>query len=184
MQDDENQDAKEIQETSENTRNIDDIPILSSQQSVDFSLYESFRVKIGQVKEIDAINYYNGSVINGKPSYNKDSTESCKKIEVTTEPLPKFNENGQLTEELLSYPDEEGKEKYVTVTARFNLKKTIDDNGNEVWVIPKSSSAKLWKFMRKLGVEKLSEMIGKLVTITTEKDRDPESEKIWLRIAQ
>ena len=37
--------------------------------------------------------------------------------------------------------------------------------------------------MRKLGCQTLHEMIGKLVTITTEPDKK-DSEKRWLRIAK
>ena len=173
----------QLEEETEETENIDDIPIVEGGTPIDYSRYEGMRVQIAKVEKIEAINFYTGPIVGGKPSYNAESTEKCMKIEVTTKALLKLDDAGQPTQEKLTYFDSIKEEEVpITVTARFNLKKVEGENGVVNWVISKTPRANLWKAMRKLGVEKLSEMIGKLVTITTSPDKDPDSDKVWPRL--
>lgn len=163
-------------------RTVDEIPIVEGGLDIDFTAYEGMRFRIASVREIEVIDPYTGPADqSGKPTYNPESKELKRQIEIETEAIPKLDDNGQITSELLSVT-RDGKEENITVRTRLNLKKDKDKEGNIVWVISKAPSAKLWKFMRKLGCEKVSEMKSKLVTLTTVPDPDKDSDRRWLRI--
>jgi len=165
-------------------RDIDDIPIVEGGIEIDFTAYEGMRFRLASVREEEVIDPYTGPVdATGKPSYNPDSTELKRQIWVETEPFPKLDASGQITSDLLVIGSGD-KERNWTCTAKFNLKKTVKDDGDIIWEISKAPSAKLWKFMRKLGAEKPSEMKSKLVTITTVPDRDKASDMKWPTIVQ
>lgn len=154
-------------------RDLNEIETREPKQSFDSTKYEGFRVKIADVREITATNWYTGKTADGKNNaYNPQSTETCQKIEVETEQLPIMDNEGHPTKEKMFLGD-----KPLTVTARFGLKREGTD-----WVISKHEKAALWKFMKKMGVTKLGELKGKVVTLTTEPSNDPEDDRMFLRI--
>lgn len=157
---------------------LDDTPIVEGGIDIDFSKYEGIRLPIKVVKKIWAINYYTGPMDeNGRPTFNKDSEEKMQKVYIETAPLPALDENGQPTSELLTIGTGDKKRNW-PITRRFNLTyKQV--NGEYKWTVSKAPQAKLWKFMRKCGAKVLSELKGKLVTITTVPDKDENSEKVW-----
>jgi len=159
------------------TNDIDNISAKMPKSGFDSVAYEGKRVKIARVEKIQVINKYTGP--NG--AYNAAETEAKTwKIEIETESLPKLDADGNFTTDLYVYHDElEGKDKHITVTARFGLSQ--DEAGE--WVISKHPKAKLWKFMRKMGVEKLSQLLGKHVTLITEPSTDQSDDRSYLRIA-
>jgi len=163
--------------------NPDEVPIVEGGGlDVDFTKYEGLRFKIASVRQIEVIDYFTGPLgSDKKPTYNKESKEIKRQIEIETESIPKLDKEGQITNELLKMT-KNGKESNVTVRAALNLTRKFDENGKEIWVISKAPSAKLYKFMRKLGCDKPMKMKGKLVTLTTVPDRDEASDRRWLRI--
>lgn len=167
-------------EQSKDIPEIDTIPIVETGSSFDAKQYKGLKIKIAKV-EIDknAINWYNGPAdARGRPTYNPASTETMWKAVITTEGLPKLDENGQPTNEKLMRVDADGNLVERVVTARFNF-----TNKDGKWVISKSPSAKLWKFMRKQGVTKLSDLVGTIVLLDVEPSRDETDDRYWLRIA-
>ena len=158
-------------------RDLDEIDSVTPKPMFDVSAYEGKRVKIADVKELEVIDYYNGE----GGTYNPNSTDKKHIISITTESLKKVDEGGNFTSELYTYHDElSNTDKTVSVDARLGLKFEKD---KKTWVISKHPKAKLWKFMRKLGVEKLSELKGKFVTLTSEPSSNPEDDRSYLRIA-
>jgi hypothetical protein len=177
----ENQDATKSNKTKVLDVNLDEIQAVdSSNLDLNPAQYEGFRTKIEKVMIIETINYYNKPVLDdeGKPTgeykYNPDSTEMCQKVKILTEPLPKLDEEGKPTNEEFVF----GNGSKLQVSARFNLTFNVEQ---QKWTISKHEKAKLWKFMRKMGVENLKELVGKYVTLTTELDRNDDS-KLYLRI--
>lgn len=162
-------------------KELDEIPIVEGGISFDASKYQGFRTQIENViTDKEAINWYNGPLDSkGRPTYNPNSIEKMWKIIVETKPLPKLDDKDNPTNELLVMgTDENGKPKYVRARATFNL--SYKDNK---WVISKAPQAKLWKFMRKCGAAKLSELKDKRVTLDTSPDQDETSDRVWLRIS-
>ena len=144
--------------------NIDEIPIIEPQAAFDASQYEGARIKIATVKQIIVQSHY----IDGE--YKADETVDAPVIEIETESLGEWE-------------TAEGK-KPITVRARFNLQEKTGEDGKKQVVISKHSKAALWKFMRKHGVIKPSDLIGKLVTITTEPSKDENDDRTWLRVVK
>lgn len=158
-------------------RNLDDIEAVTPKSSFDALAYEGKRVKIADVKELEVPDFYTGD----GGSYNENSTAKKHVILITTEPLKKLDAEGNFTNELYTYFDDVAEvEKNVTVTVKLGLKYDVT---NSKWIISKHPKAKLWKFMRKMGVEKLSALKGKLVTLTAEPSSNPEDDRSYLRIA-
>jgi len=157
-------------------RDLDEIEIHEPAIGFNSSKYEGIRIKLAEIKEIETINWYNGKTEDGKNNaYNPQSTEVMHKIEIITEQLPMLDEETGIP---LATKMFVGKEKTpLTVSARFNLKKEGDN-----WVISKHPKGALWKFMRKMGVEKLSGLKGKVVTLTTEPSANPDDDRQFLRI--
>jgi len=172
----ENKEASETSETYRKViqRDLNRIQTEEPKEIVDVSIYEGKRFKIAKVEEVEVINFYNGPVINDKPSYNPNSTEKKHVIEIETEPLPKIGKDGEVLPELVTF----GEGKFLSVKAKFNLK--LNDSNN--WVVSKHSRASLWKFMRKMSVENLEALIGKFVTLTTEGASNPDDDRIFLKI--
>ena len=155
------QEQLEEAEKVENAGELDNIPLVEPKQQFDAAVYEGKRVKIARVeKKIVDTHYVTND--QGEKVYDVTKTEQQDIIEIETEILNPEDE---------TFP--------VTVNARFNLQK--DENGNVI--ISKHPKANLYKFLRKMGCEKPSELKGKIVTITTQPDRD-NPEKLWLRIVQ
>ncbi len=162
------------------TNEIDKVPIVESGLPFDSKSYQGLKIKIEKVWiDKNAINWYNGPAdTSGRPTYNPSSTEIMQKVVIETYPLPKLDDSGNSTSELLSSQNEDGSTKHYTVSARFNLQ-----NKNGVWSISKSPNAKLWKFMRKCGVNILSELKDKIVVLDTQPSRDETDDRVWLRIS-
>lgn len=152
---------------------IDNIEASEPKSMVDIAKFEGFRTKIQTVKRHWFTNWYTGK----DGTYNPNSTDKTQKIVITTEPLPVMNENGTPTDKLIDLGD--GKQ--LQVTARLSLSKKEED-GQTVWYISKHEKAKLWKFMRKLGVTELKDLVGKYVILTTEAARDESDDRLFLRI--
>jgi len=142
------------------------IPTVEAKKSIDVTQYEGTRIKIGKVVRDIVESHYVTNEDTGEREYNPNKTEPQDVIFVETEPL------AELT-------DAEGNKKPLVVRQRFNLQK--DSEGNVV--ISKHEKAALWKFMRKMGVTDVKNLVGKFVTITTEPDRNDETKR-WLRIVQ
>jgi hypothetical protein len=157
-------------------RNLDEIPAVTPKPSFDALAYEGKRVKIAEVKELEVIDFYTGP----KGTYNDKSTETKHVILIATEPLKRIDEGGNFTEELYKYYDTlSASEKTVSVEARLGLKYDVE---KKEWIISKHPKAKLWKFMKKLGAEKLSELKNKYVTLTAQASDNPEDDRNYLRI--
>jgi len=157
---------------------LDNIPIVEG-VSFDPMPYRGFKISIEKVwVDTNAINWYNGPVNdNGQPTYNATSTETMHKVIIETYPLPKLDEKGEKTEDLVSFgTNEDGSPKPYRLTHRFNLTKK-----DGVWSISKAPSAKCWAFMRKMGAEKLSDLKNKIVILDIKADREDDT-KHWLRI--
>ena len=158
-------------------RNLDEIEKSMPKASFDTLSYEGKRVKIDKVMELEVTDFYAGE----GGTYDTNSIAKKHVISVVTEPLPKLDDKGEVTETLYRYFDEVANaEKTVTVDIRLGLKL---DKTTDMWVISKHPKAKLWKFMRKMGVEKLSELKGKFVTLTAEPSSNPDDDRSYLRIA-
>ena len=142
--------------------NIDDIPVVEPQQLFDPSKFDGTKVKIAEVNQTEFPTHY----INGE--WNQNETVDAPVIEVVTEKLDTIK-------------TKDG-EKDIVVTHRFNLQTRENEDGTTEIVISKNPNALLWKFLRKMGCTKPSELVGKVVTITTQPDRDPNSDRLWLRI--
>lgn len=161
---------------------IDNIPIVEPKSLIDVTGYEGKRFPIDTVERIEVIDYYNGPTDDGSnTAYNPNSTEKKFVIEIKTVPLPELDENGEPTDNMVDLGD--GKK--LTVNARFNLKKEMDEKTGQVnWVISKHPKANLWKFMRKFKVDKLGDLKGKFVTLTTVPAADENDDRLFLRIVQ
>jgi hypothetical protein len=144
-------------ETFQPVGNIDDIKVVESTPLFDARQFDGAKVKIESVVQSVVDSHYIDGV------YNANKTIKSPVIEVETEPVTTIKTI-------------EG-EKQVKVKQRFSLQEV---NGQVV--ISKNPKAKLWKFMRKMGVEKPSELKGKTVTLTAEPSTDPEDDRLWLRI--
>ena len=159
-------------ETDKNA--LDNIPFSEPGTMIDARKYRGLRVKLAKADIIEVTDWYTGPKDDkGMPTYNKESKEMKKVVVVTTEPIPKLDNNNQPTSEKTD----------ITVDRRFNLKKEVNESTNAVsWSISKADRAKLWAFMRNLECEKLSDLIGKDVVLSTEADTE-DPKKFWLRIA-
>jgi hypothetical protein len=151
---------------------VDDIPIVDKGSGFDVSKYEGKRVKIAAVTKITAVDFYPDG-----ETYNPDSKEMIEKLEIETEPLKELDKDGNNTDKDLSFNNEK-----ITVTARFPLQVSKDSSGNKIFVISKHPKTKIWQFMRRLGITKPSEMIGKLVTLTSVPSNKPNDSRSFLRI--
>lgn len=157
---------------------IDAIEQKEPAKAIDVSLYEGKRATLKKPEMKEVIDWYSGPVdAKGNPTYNPESTAKKMVIEITSEPIDEVDEDGNPTGNKLMVGDNP-----VTVSHRFNLRKEIKEDGSINWVISKHPKASLWKFMKKMGVEKLSELEGKRPTLTYEPSKDPEDERSYLRI--
>jgi len=160
----------------ENNQNIDEIPIIERASGFDLSNYESKRVKIAKVSQVECVDYYPDG-----ETFNKDSKEKTMKLEIETEPLKVLDNDGNFTTKDLEISTMEGQKK-VTVTARLPLQNQLDTDGKKQWVITKHAKSKAWAFLRKMSCTKPSELIGKFVTLTLEPSKTPGDNRKFLRI--
>ena len=177
---DENINQKDTEETFIQ-RNLDEIETREAKDLIDAAKYEGLRARISEVVEEEVIDVYTGPEDDtGKPTYNPLSTVKKRIIKIRTEPLPVLNEQGQPTNDLV----ELGDGRKLQVESKFNLKKEKDESGNIKWVISKAPRASLWKFMRKMGVEKLNDLKNKYITLTAEPSGNPNDDRIYLKIVK
>ncbi len=125
----------------------------------DAKKYDGARIKIAEVKQVWEDSHY----IDG--TFDATKTQKLPFVYVITEIVDVIGEGENRKE--------------IRTKARFSLQQ--NDKGE--LVISKHPKGKLWKFMRKLGVEKLEDLKGKMVTLTTEASTDPSDDRVWLRIA-
>jgi len=155
--------------TNANTENvntdqsIDAIPIVEPAQAFDATQYEGAKVKIARVEQITFESHY----IDGK--YDADNTKETPAIEIETESIGDMQ-------------TDDGP-KPITVNARFNLQEKVIDGKKQI-VISKHPKASLWKFLRKMGCQRPSELMGKIVVITTEASKDESDDRRFLRIVK
>lgn len=154
---------------------LNQIPVVEKTSGLDISKYEGKRIRIAKVTPVWAINYYPDG-----ETFNQDSTEKVLKLEIETESLKELDKDGNFTEKDLEY-DKDGIKKKVTVTTRLAFQPEIKD-GKITWVISKHPKAKLWGFMRKMGVIIPQELTGKIVTLTVEPSKKPGEDRKYLRI--
>lgn len=124
----------------------------------DAKKYDGVKIKIAEVNQVWEDSHY----IDG--TYDATKIVKLPFVYVVTEVVDVIGEGEEKRE--------------IRVKARFSLQQ--DDNGN--LVISKHPKGKLWKFMRKMGVDKLQDLKGKIVSLTTEPSTDPNDDRVWLRI--
>lgn len=147
-----------VEELKYDSVDLNNIKPVEPKTLFDATKYDGMRVKIAEIKQIWVDSHY----VDG--SYDATATVKTPFIEVVTEVVDTIGEG-------------EGKNE-IRASARFTLQK--DESGN--LVISKHPKAKLWKFMRKMGVTTLENLKGKLVTLTTEPSKDENDDRVWLRI--
>jgi len=156
--------------TIENIRTVE-----PTSTSFDATKFEGQRISIDKVEIIEVDDKFP----DGK--YDATSTQKKMVVEVTTAPIKQFHEDesGNITfgPEEVEYTDSEGNTKNIRINNRFNLQKEEGE-----WVISKNEKANLWIFMRKLGVTELSEIKGKIVTITSVPSKKPDDDRRFLSI--
>lgn len=166
-----------MEESSKNI-DLDNIKPTEAKSKFDATVFEGQRVKIEVIEVKEVIDYYP----DGDNQYNPDSKAMKSIVEVTTFPLKDVeidkDGNSKILDTIVQFTQEDGSLKPLVVRKRFNLQK--DDSGN--LVISKHPKAELWSFMKKLGVEKLSELKNRLVTITTTPSKKEGDDRRFLTI--
>lgn len=149
-----------------------EIPIVEKTQAFDVKGYEGYKCKIAKVERKEVIDFY--------PNGSYDAKSEVKKeiIEIETEPLKELDNNERPTDKDFEYIDAEGETKKLTVTGRFNLQKDKDGKA----VISKHIKSRLWAFMRKKGVIKVSDLKDKFVTLTLVPSSIEGDDRKFLRI--
>ncbi len=174
-----------------------DIPQVERASGFDAKPYEGKRVKIATVRRIWDINTFPDG-----QTYNPASTLMMWKIVIETEVLRELDENGNFTDKLVEFTDDKKNVKNIRVQLTLNLQEEIDPNTkqpvmgtykNEITgqdeqrpnpVLSKHPKASAWKFCRKMGANNLTELKDKIVTLTTVPAKDPEDDRVFLRIVQ
>jgi len=160
-------------------QDIDSLETREPKKQFNPDLYQGEKIKLlkPQIKEV--IDWYTGEETgDGKRAYNPDSKEKKKVVEIQTENLQELDKDGTKTGKDLKFG-----ENFISVKQQFNLKKELNiETEKEEWVISKHPKAALWKFMRKMGVEKLSELEGKIVIITTVPSNNEDDDRKYLKI--
>lgn len=152
---------------------IDNIAIVEPKSTFDVSQWEGIRVKIDKVEKVEVLDYFSGP----DHTFVANPTEKKWVIEVTTEPIRELVD-GKMTGDVIKFTNEDSSLKEWRVTARFNLQK--DKEGK--LVISKHPKSKMWAFLRRLGCERPSEMIGRLVTLTVVPSARPDDDRKFLRL--
>lgn len=140
------------------TTDIDNIEVRDSVPLFDARKFEGKRVKIDKVyQDVIDSHYVNGV-------YEKNMTVKQPVIIVETEVVETIK---------LGEGDVD-----IRVKERFALQTANDGRV----VISKNPKAKLWRFMRKMGATKPSELKGRIVTLTTEPSKDENDDRVFLKI--
>jgi hypothetical protein len=150
---------------------------------IDAELYAGRRVPIEKIVVKEEIDFYHGT-----PTYDPNSKEKTFRVYVYTVPLKelvltpgadaKNPENWKFGDKVLQFNDDKGNVKQVIVHARFPLQRNKEGKPE----ISKHPKATLWKFMKKMGVNTLPELKGKLVMLDAKPSKNPEDERKFLRI--
>jgi len=186
--------ASEAPTVSQN--NLDEIETVEALPKFDVTGYEGHRVKVQNVEKKCVKDLYP----DGK--YNIESTSYKWIAELTTEPLVEIID-GKPGEKIVEFSQEEGPAKKLQIHKRFNFQsKYVDgkkvmmktnifsESGQSIEVdvhvpvISKHPKASLYAYMKKMGADKLSDLIGKMVTLTTVPAKDPEDDRRFLQIVQ
>lgn len=150
------------------------IPLSEPKSHFDAEKYEGKRVKIMNVTRDVALSHYVPELdASGKPTgqnvYDANRTVEQPVVYIETEVV-----------------NPEEPDNPITVRQRFSLQTTKDNYGKEIVTISKHPKAKLYKFLCKMGVDKmpnpLEALKGKMVTLTTEPSKDPNDDRVFLRI--
>ena len=171
-----------------------DVPIVEKMTGFDGRLYEGKRIRIAKVSKIWDVNTFP----DGK-NYNPNSTEMMWKVLIETEPLKELDKNENFTDKLVEFKDKNGNIKNVTVSLTLNLQNQLDENGQIVFgsykneitgqmeqrpnpVMSRHPKASAFKFCKKLGASNLSELLNKIVTLTTVPSKTEGDDRVFLRI--
>ena len=163
--------------------NIDNIPITDKAMSSGFDAtkYEGFRIPIASVEKKEVIDYFPVNPATQQTEFNPAATAMKWVIEVVTKPLPELDVHGSATLKLVELQFADGTKKNITVKHQFNLQLFKNPTtGKEELTISKHPKAALWKYMRKMGCTKLSELIGKLATLTSKPSKKEGDERRYL----
>ena len=140
------------------------VPIVDATQVFNPKEFEGKKVKIAKVWRDRIDSHY----VDGE--WNANKTQKAPVVFVETEPVSKITLG-------------DGTEKEVVVKHRFYLQSRVNSVTKEKEVvISKSPTAKLWKFMRKIGANELNEIQDKMVTLTIEPSKEPDDDRLFLRI--
>lgn len=160
-----------MEEISQN----EEILVVEPTSKWDIANFEGQRVKIESLETKKVKNLFP----DGK-TYNPESTEMKWIVEIKTAPVRdvKIDDDGNLTilNEPVKFTQEDGSEKLLQITHRFNLQ--MNEAGKPE--ISKHAKAAFWAFVRKMGCdgknlnEIRTQLIGRLVTITTVPSKNPE----------
>ncbi len=159
------------------------IPIREPKTQIDAQKYKGTRVRIAKVGIFEVIDYYTGPKnAKGLPTYNPNSTEKKRIVEIETYPLPELDADGNVRKDTVA---KVGEDKHpLTVTARFNLKKEINkETGKVEWVVSKAPQSKLWAFMRKQSAKTIPELKDTIIVLDAEPSSDENDDRFWLRIS-
>lgn len=142
----------------------EDVKTSEPKQMFDPRPFEGKRVRIERVEFTEWETHYVDGV------WDDSKTATQKGVLVVTEPVT-------------SIVNADGTKSELRVNQRFPLKKGVDANGKVTWTVSKHAKGKLWKLCRKCGVEYISELKGKPVTLALEPSRDINDDRMYLRIS-
>jgi hypothetical protein len=151
--------------------NVDDIKPMKS-SSFDASKYDGMKVKIESYEIKSETNFFP----DGK-NFDKNSKEKMYRIYVYTEPLREFDKDGKLTDKIIEY-EKDGVKKQIRVHSRFNLITGPDGKPG----FATGAKAKFNAFLKKHKCEKISDLKGKEVLLTTEASKVEGDDSVFLRI--
>ena len=154
------------------------VPVEEGKPQVDVKPYKGLKFALKKPRRYETINFW--------PNNSKvkvlTSTEICQKIDVETVGLPVLDKDGKPTDKMWM-TEKDGVQVPVTVTRTFNLQKSKQEDGSIKWVVSKTPLAHLWKWMRSIGAKTLEEIEGKLGMLTLEPSKNPDDNRLWLKIS-
>lgn len=160
-----------------------DIPIVEGAGKFNPDIYEGYRVAIAKITKKQVVDFFPRTADNPDGEFKADSTTMKTIVEIETQPLFELDKQGNKTAKVIEYKQEDGSVKNITVRHRFNLQEiTNPETGKKEVVISKHPKAALWAFMRKMGVMKLTDLVGKLVTLTSKPSTKEGDDRKYLKI--
>lgn len=140
------------------------IPLVEPAALFDANKYNGRKVKIEKVERIRRKNFYPDGT-----NFDPESTLTVPGVKITTEVLETITKK-------------DGTKIPITVNQEFSLQEREKEDGTKEVVISKNPNTKIWKLMRALGADTLDELKGKLVKLTAVPDKDPASDRLYLKI--